>query len=123
MLQIISMGRIDINEVIQSLYCVSVTAHVAHVNTRSFSQHEALGDFYEKANAFKDRFIEYCMGAGYINQVMLEEIDSEDLMEELEEACDNLYAFAEECDDETLMNMYADFLEAKNKLKYMLMFK
>ena len=117
------MASIDINEVVQSLYCVSVSAHVAHVNTRSFAQHEALGDFYEKASDFKDRFIEYCMGAGYLNQVELEEIDSEDLMDEAEEACYNLLDFAEATKDETIKNMAADFLEAKNKLKYMLMFK
>lgn len=117
------MASIDINEVVQSLYCVSVSAHVAHVNTRSFSQHNALGEFYEKASDFKDRFIEYCMGAGLLNQVELEEIDSEDLMDEAEEACYNLSDFAEAAKDETLKNMAADFLEAKNKLKYMLMLK
>lgn len=115
--------KVDINEVVQSLYCISVTAHVEHVNTRSFAQHEALGDFYEKASNFKDRFIEYCMGAGYLTQVVIEEIESEDLLDELEEVCENLCAFAEDTGDETIMNMYADFEEAKNKLKYMLMFK
>lgn len=117
------MAKVDISEVVQSLYCLSVTAHVAHVNTRSFAQHEALGEFYEKVNDFKDRFVEYCMGAGYLDQVELEEIESEDLLTEAEEACKYMYAFADYTDDETLMNMYADFVEAKNKLKYMLMLK
>lgn len=117
------MAKVDINEVVQCLYCLSVTAHVAHVNTRSFAQHEALGDFYEKVNDFKDRFVEYCMGAGYLMQVELEEIESEDVISEAEECCSNLLAFADYTGDETIMNMAADFIEAKNKLKYMLMFK
>lgn len=117
------MAKVDINEVVQSLYCVSVSAHVAHVNTRSFAQHEALGDFYEKATSFKDRFIEYCMGAGFLLKVELEEIEAEDVMDEAEEACYYLLDFAEVTKDETIKNMAADFLEAKNKLKYMLMLK
>lgn len=117
------MTKVDINEVVQSLYCLSVTAHVAHVNTRSFAQHEALGDFYEKINDFKDRFVEYCMGAGYLSQVELEEIESEDLITEAQEACEYLYAFSDYTGDETLLNMSADLIEAKNKLNYMLMFK
>lgn len=115
------MVKMDINEVVQSLYCLSVTAHVAHVNTRSFSQHEALGDFYDKVNSFKDRFIEYCMGAGLLEEVMLEEIESEDVLDEAKEVCEKLLAFADYTGDETIMNMAADFMEAKNKLKYMLM--
>jgi DNA-binding ferritin-like protein len=117
------MAKVDVYDLVQSFYKLSVTAHVAHVNTTSFAQHEALGNFYEKLISFKDRLVEYLMGMGYMDEVYLEEFELEDLMEELNEACSKLMMFAEASNDETLKNMFADLNEMKGKLKYFLRFK
>ena len=111
------------NELVQCFYCLSVSAHVAHVNTRSFAQHEALGDFYSKVIDFKDRLVEYMTGMGYINQVELEEIEAEDVMEEAEDCCYKLEEFAASNNDEALINMAGEFREAKGKLKFLFMLK
>lgn len=110
------------SELVQAFYCLSVSAHAAHVNTRSFAKHEALGEFYSKVNDFKDRLVEYMMGMGYISQVELEEIEMEDVMEEAEDACYKLEEFATSNNDEALINMAGEFREAKGKLKYLMMF-
>lgn len=111
-------------ELITMFFCVVDSAHLAHLNTRSFSAHEALGDFYSFAAGFKDRLIEYMIGQGYVGQIVANSIDANsDVIEEAQSAFDALYEFAEESDDCTLENMAADFKEAIGKLKYMLMLK
>ena len=111
-------------EMVTMFFCVANIAHVAHLNTRSFAAHEALGDFYSFANGFKDRLIEYMIGQGYVGQIITNPIDgNSDVVEEAQAAFDALYEFAEELDECTLDNMAADFKEALGKLKYMLMFK
>jgi len=117
------MKKVDVKELVQIFYCLSISTHVAHVNTRSYAAHEALGDFYGKVNDFKDRLVEYMTGMGYIKSVELEEIEVEDVMEEAEEACYMLESFAESMGDEAIMNMAGEFKEAKGKLKYLLMLK
>lgn len=117
------MKKVDVKELVQAFYCLSISAHVAHVNTRSFSEHEALGEFYGKVNDFKDRLVEYMTGMGYIKAVELEEIEMEDVMSEAEEACYMLESFASSMADEALINMAGEFKEVKGKLKYMLMLK
>lgn len=111
-------------ELITELYCVSNSAHVSHINTRSFAQHKALGEFYDFANDFKDRIIEYMVGQGYVNQVVLNPIDTnEDIMDEATEAMDMINDFASKSGDETLKNMAADFEESVGKLKYLFLLK
>ena len=105
-------------------FCVVDGAHVAHLNTRSFAAHEALGEFYSFASGFKDRMIEYMIGQGYVGQIVVNPIDgNSDVVEEAQAAFDALYEIADEYDECTLENMAADFKEALGKLKYMLMFK
>lgn len=117
------MKKVDVKELVQAFYCLSISTHVAHVNTRSFSQHEALGDFYGKVNQFKDRLVEYMTGMGYIKYVEISEIEVEDVMDEAEEACYLLEEYAASMGDEALINMAGEFKEAKGKLKYLLMLK
>lgn len=117
------MKKVDVKELIQCFYCLSISAHVAHVNTRSFSEHEALGDFYGKVNDFKDRLVEYMTGMGYIKSVEIDEIEIEDVMDEAEEACYLLESYASAMADEALINMAGEFKEVKGKLKYLLMLK
>lgn len=117
------MKKIDVKELVQIFYCLSISTHVAHINTRSYAQHKALGDFYDKVNDFKDRLAEYMTGMGYIASVELEEIEVEDVISEAEEACYMLESFASSMADEALINMAGEFKEAKGKLKYLLMLK
>jgi hypothetical protein len=111
-------------ELITELYCVTNTAHVAHINTRSFAQHKALGEFYDFTSDFKDRMIEYIVGQGYVGQISTNPIDTdEDIMDEATEAMEMINEFSAKSSDETLKNMAADFQEAVGKLKYLLMLK
>lgn len=114
----------EMKKLVTAFYCVTVSAHVQHENTRSFAAHKALGEFYDFTSEFKDRLIEYMIGQGYISQVKLNMIDgNEDVIEEATDALDMLMSYYEMCEDETLGNMAADFQEAIGKLKYLLLFK
>lgn len=111
-------------ELLTMFFCVADSAHLAHLNTRSFAQHKALGNFYEFAVEFKDRLIEYMIGMGYVGNIQLNSIEAnEDPVSEAQDALDALMEFSEESDDSTLENMAADFQESLGKLKYMLMLK
>lgn len=114
----------SMRELLTSFYCTADSAHVAHINTRSFAQHKALDMYYNFVFEFKDRLIEYMVGKGYVNQISLNPIDSsEDVVSEGEEALGLLMDFAKANSDDTLINMAADFQETTNKLKYLLMLK
>ena len=114
----------SMRELLTSFYCTTDSAHVAHINTRSYAQHKAFDMFYNFVFEFKDRLIEYMVGKGYVNQIQLNPIDSsEDVVEEAEEALGLLMDFAKANNDDTLVNMAADFQETTNKLKYLLMLK
>lgn len=114
----------QMKKLVTAFYCVNVSAHVQHENTRSFAAHKALGEFYDFTSEFKDRLIEYMIGQGYITQVKLNMIDgNEDVVEEATDALDMLMSHYEMCEDETIGNMAADFQEALGKLKYLLLFK
>lgn len=111
-------------ELLTMFFCVADSAHLAHLNTRSFAQHKALGNFYEFAVEFKDRLIEYMIGMGYVGNIQLNSVEAnEDPVSEAQDALEAIEEFAEESDDSTLENMAADFQEALGKLKYMLMLK
>lgn len=114
----------SVRGMITDFYCVSVSAHLAHENTRSFAAHKAYGEFHEFAIDFKDRLIEYMIGQGYVGTVQLESIEAdENVVGEAEDALSMLNEFANSKKDETLKNMAADFQEAIGKLKYLLLFK
>jgi len=114
----------DMKKLVTAFYCVTVSAHVQHENTRSFAAHKALGEFYDFSSDFKDRLIEYMIGQGYLAQVKLNMIDgNEDVVEEATDALDMLVTYCDMCQDETIKNMAADFQEALGKLKYLLLFK
>lgn len=122
------MAKIDeikgMRGLLTDFFCVAVSAHVAHLNTRSFAAHKALGEFYDFANDFRDRLIEYMVGQGYVNQIQIDSVEAdEDVVGEAQDALNMLSQFANQKGDETLKNMSADFQEALGKLKYMLMLK
>jgi hypothetical protein len=49
-------------ELILVLLHSATNAHIHHWKTSSFSQHEALGDFYEKMPDLVDALVEACIG-------------------------------------------------------------
>lgn len=51
-----------INEFVSSLFEIEVNTHIAHLQTRSYSQHKALNDLYEEIVDLRDRFIESYQG-------------------------------------------------------------
>jgi hypothetical protein len=112
------MKQLDV--LIRKFYALSVIAHVAHINTRSFSQHEALGEFYGGVNDFKDRLIEYLVGTGKINKVNAAMLETGgDVIKEAESLAELFCEVAESIDDEALINMSGEFEEAVGKLKYL----
>ena len=122
------MAKIDeiksVRGLITDFFCVAVSAHVAHINTRSFAAHKALGEFYDFANDFRDRILEYMVGQGYVNQIQIDSVEAdEDVVSEATDALNMLNSFVSSKGDETLKNMAADFQEALGKLKYLLMLK
>lgn len=52
----------EINEFASKLFEYRDVLHIAHLKTKSFSQHKALGSFYEEVQDFADSFIETYMG-------------------------------------------------------------
>ena len=110
--------------VARKLYALDVLAHANHVNTRSYSAHQAFGVFYEFVGDFKDRLIEYMMGEGKIVAVKVAMIEvCDDLVTEADAVSRMIYDYSNMCADEAITNMAADFEEAVAKLKYMLMLK
>lgn len=52
-----------LNELIQKIFCTRNCAHIAHWQTKSYSQHKALGGFYEEIVDALDKLVEAHMGA------------------------------------------------------------
>lgn len=109
---------------IRKLYALSVIAHVAHVNTRSFSAHEALGDFYAGVNGFKDRLIEYLVGEGKLIKVEAAMLEcGGDVSVEAASTAKMFCDTAKQMGDEALINMSGEFEESVGKLKFLLLLK
>ena len=68
------------------LFLARDVTHSAHLNTRSFSKHKALGKFYPAIVDLTDKFAEMCQGKyGLIGPVMLMSADkSNNVLEFLE---------------------------------------
>ena len=109
---------------IELFYELEVVSHLAHVNTRSFSEHSAFGSFYDKVGDFKDRLVEYLMGDGKLTKLNINVIDAEGNTVKLADTlADKFCDFAENLEDEALINMAGEFEETVAHLKYMLMLK
>ena len=95
---------------VRKFYGLSVLAHVSHINTRVFAQHEALGEFYGKVNDVKDRLIEYCIGKNYMQKVdaAIVEVGS-DIIGQASTVADYFCELAEEMEDEALCNIAGEF--------------
>ena len=112
------MKQLDV--LIRKFYALSVIAHVAHINTRSFAQHEALGEFYGGVNGFKDRLVEYLVGHGKVAKVNAAVLETGgEVIKEAEALASLFVEVADSMEDEALINMSGEFQESVGKLKYL----
>jgi hypothetical protein len=59
----VSMSSANVaGEFTMFLFNVRTMSHIMHINSRSYSSHEALGDFYDKLLDLTDRFAESAIG-------------------------------------------------------------
>lgn len=114
------MKQLDV--LIRKFYALSVIAHVAHINTRVFAQHEALGDFYSGVNSFKDRLVEYLVGQGKVAKVNAAVLETGgDVVREADILAALFVEISESMEDEALCNMAGEFQESVGKLKYLML--
>lgn len=111
-----------IDILIRKFYALSVGAHVAHVNTKSFAAHEAFGDFLAKVNETKDRLIEYHIGERKIVKVSASIIEvGENIEMEASALAEMFTNYAKGIADEAMINLSGEFEESVGKLKFFLM--
>jgi hypothetical protein len=119
----IEVKKVDnkaIDQLVRKFYSVSVLAHVEHINTKSFAQHEALGDFYSKVNSMKDRVIEYLIGSGYMQKISVPILEmGSGILAESGALADMFCKCSEDMDDDALENMAGEFEESVGKLKFL----
>lgn len=109
---------------IEGFYELEIVSHLAHVNTRSFAEHGALGAFYDKVGDFKDRLVEYLMGEGKLTKLNITVLDPAGSTIALADSLATRFCdFAENAEDEALCNMAGEFEETVARLKYMMMLK
>jgi hypothetical protein len=118
------MDEKQIDVIIRKFYSVADLAHISHVNTRSFAQHEALGEFYGEIIEVKDRLIEYLMGQRIITRVNAGILDiGSDIATEASTLSDMFCSYAQLKGDDALLNLAGEFEESVGHLKYKLMFQ
>lgn len=92
-----------LTEVVSTLFLSREQAHRAHLKTKSYAQHVALGDFYDAVIDFADTFAEVAQGTygilpdipykspskGAIDAVLEAHLEAiEDLKSEFDKPCD-----------------------------------
>lgn len=118
----------ELDVLVRKFYALEVLAHVSHENvaltTKSYAQHVALGDFYDKVGDFKDRLVEYLIGEGRIQKVNVGVLEvGADVLSEAKSLAMMFCNLAEEMEDEALCNLAGEFEESVGKLSYLFMFK
>ena len=111
---------------------------IAHWQTESFAEHEALGDFYTKFNSLNDRFVEIYQGnigtrIKYVSEYKANLINYSDLKElifRIREYKDDLALFAKAFSEENnngqfidLESILEDMMEVVSDLLYHLSLK
>ena len=65
-----------VEELIEKIFAIRNAAHIAHWKTKSYSEHQALGEFYDGVIDSIDKYIEAHQGAfGIVGKVEGEEKD------------------------------------------------
>ena len=104
----------------------------SHWQTRSYAEHEALGEHYNKFNELNDRFVETYQGdkaritfnsefvpnvANYINP------ETEEFARRITKTKDRIETMSKEIKSIDLLSILEDMLESVNQLKYHLNLK
>tara|TARA_B100000424_G_C22859820_1_gene458275 strand:- start:322 stop:699 length:378 start_codon:yes stop_codon:yes gene_type:complete len=104
----------------------------SHWQTRSYAEHEALGEHYTKFNELNDRFVETYQGdkaritfnsefvpnvANYINP------ETEEFARRITKTKDRIETMSKEIKSIDLLSILEDMLESVNQLKYHLTLK
>ena len=104
----------------------------SHWQTRSYAEHEALGEHYTKFNELNDRFVETYQGdkaritfnsefvpnvANYINP------ETEEFARRITKTKDRIETMSKELKSIDLLSILEDMLESVNQLKYHLTLK
>lgn len=118
----------ELDVLVRKFYGLEVLSHVSHENvaltTKSYAQHVALGDFYDKVGDMKDRLIEYLIGEGRIQKVNVPMLEiGADLLSEAKSVAEMFCNIASSLEDEALENMAGEFEESVGKLSYLFLFK
>jgi hypothetical protein len=114
----------DIKKLLSSFYSLLIVAHIAHVNTKTYSFHVATGEFYDTVNDTKDRLIEYLIGENLIKEVADLQINLKgDVVDVADGVANMLCGWAKNIKHEALINMAGEFEEKVGHLKYLSLFK
>lgn len=118
----------ELDVLVRKFYALEVLAHVSHENvaltTKSYAQHVALGEFYDKVGDMKDRLIEYLIGENRIQKVSVPILEiGADLVSEAKATAQMFCDIASASEDEALENMAGEFEESVGKLSYLFLFK
>lgn len=118
----------ELDVLVRKFYALEVLAHVTHENvaltTKSYAQHVALGEFYDKVGDIKDRLVEYLIGEGRIQKVSVPMLEiGTDILVEAKMTAMMFCNMAEEMEDEALCNIAGEFEESVGKLSYLFLFK
>ena len=104
----------------------------SHWQTRSYAEHEALGEHYTKFNELNDRFVETYQGdkaritfnsefvpnvANYVDP------ETDEFANRINKTKDRIVELSRELDSIDLLSILEDMLEAVNQLKYHLTLK
>lgn len=114
------------NELIESSLRLLSIVRVVHWKTQSYSEHIALGDFYDRFSETLDKFVETWQGStrsriSTINIDSVEVTDSTNISKELKIVDEILTDIDNVTTD--VMNIRDELLGHLNKLKYLLTLK
>jgi hypothetical protein len=69
----------NVSNVFSKLFHMRDTAHYAHLRTKSYAQHKALGSFYDDVLGLADQFIETYQGQYGLQKFEIQGVDSSDI--------------------------------------------
>lgn len=104
----------------------------SHWQTKSFAEHEALGEHYTKFNELNDRFVETYQGDSArisFNSEMVPNVanyvdpESDEFVQRITETKDRIEKLSNELNSIDLLSILEDMLEAVSQLKYHLTLK
>jgi len=119
--------KTDCKEFIGMLFLARNVAHSAHLNTDSYSQHKALGDFYENIIGLADSFAEAYMGrkgekVGKIPEMKSPDGDILKVLKAILEVIEERREFVEKTDtalNNIIDEIVAEFLSVIYKLTFL----